>query len=196
MATTLGELRDSLQGCLKCPLGRTRTNLVFGVGSEGASVMFVGEAPGYYEDQQGEPFVGRAGRLLDKLLHKIGFTRADVYIGNVLKCRPPENRDPIAEEIEACKGFLFEQIALIEPVVVATLGNFSTQLLLEKTVYISKVHGEVYPGHGFHIFPIYHPAAALRNPNLIGVMEEDFLKLKMLLQEQPPPPEPVQASLF
>lgn len=198
MAETLEEFHQQIKDCQKCSLSKTRTNLVFGVGNPEAKLMFVGEAPGYYEDQQGEPFVGAAGQLLDKLLASIGLARDDVYIANVLKCRPPGNRDPLPEEIETCKPYLFEQIEIIKPKVVATLGNFSTRLILDKAVSISKVHGQKLQGNGYYIFPIYHPAAALYMRTTLNDLEKDFLSLKELLGEgvEPPPEEPEQMGLF
>ena len=140
--------------------------------------MFVGEAPGFHEDKQGYPFVGQAGKLLDKLLGGIGLTRADVYIANVLKCRPPGNRDPMPDEIEQCEGYLFRQIEAIEPKLVATLGNFATKLLSGKPLGITRVHGQeqevTLGGNRVLLYPLYHPAAALYTPRMLEVLEEDF----------------------
>jgi len=152
--------------------------------------MFVGEAPGFHEDQQGLPFVGQAGKLLDGLLAGIGLARSDVYIANVLKSRPPGNRDPQLEEIEACEGYLFRQIATIEPTVVATLGNFATKLLSGKPAGITRVHGVEQPttlgGRDLLLYPLYHPAAALYTPAMLRVLEEDFGRLPGLLGRTPP----------
>ena len=150
---------------MRCPLSATRTQVVFGSGDPSAELMFVGEAPGFHEDQQGVPFVGQAGQLLEKLLNGIGLSRTDVYIANVLKCRPPGNRDPQPEEIEACESHLFRQIELIKPTLVATLGNFATKLLSGKPTGITRVHGVpqqvTLGGNAVTLYPIYHPAAAL-----------------------------------
>lgn len=190
MAGTLEELYNEIKDCQKCALGKTRTKLVFGVGSEKAELVFVGEAPGYHEDQQGEPFVGAAGQLLDKLLASIVLSRAQTYIANVLKCRPPQNRDPLPEEVEVCRPHLFEQIEIIKPRIVCTLGRHATQLLLNKNVSMTKVHGQKFAGTGYTIFPIYHPAAALYARTTMTALEEDFLKLGELLKADPePPPE-------
>src|SRR3990170_4086395 len=170
------ELKREASGCDRCRLAQTRTQVVFGVGNPDADLMFVGEAPGFHEDQQGFPFVGQAGKLLDRLLEGIGLTRADVYVANVLKCRPPGNRDPQPEEIAACEPHLFRQIELIEPTLVATLGNFSTKLLSGKPAGITRVHGheqEVTLGvRQVLLYPLYHPAAALYTPSMLKVLEE------------------------
>ena len=161
-AQELAALGAEAAVCTRCPLSATRTTVVFGVGNPAAEVMFVGEAPGYHEDQQGEPFVGAAGKLLDRLLGEIGTAREDVYIANVLKCRPPGNRDPQPEEIDACKGYLRSQLELIDPKVVVTLGNFSSKLLLKRDVGITRTRGNVYPWWNRHLIPTFHPAAVLR----------------------------------
>src|SRR6516164_10953926 len=164
-AAALREYAEQTAGCTKCALAGGRTQVVFGSGSPDAELMFVGEAPGFHEDQQGVPFVGQAGKLLDKLLAGIGLTRADVFVANVLKCRPPGNRDPLPEEIEACEGHLFRQIELIRPKVVATLGNFATKLLSGKPLGITRVHGQdqavTLGGSRVLLYPLFHPAAAL-----------------------------------
>jgi uracil-DNA glycosylase family 4 len=181
----LDALREEASACTRCRLAQTRTQVVFGVGSPVADLMFVGEAPGFHEDQQGYPFVGQAGKLLDKLLAGIGLTRDDVYIANVLKCRPPGNRDPMPDEIESCESYLFRQIELIEPRVVATLGNFATKLLSGKPTGITRVHGSeqevTLGGRRVLLYPLYHPAAALYTPAMLKVLEEDFARLPALM---------------
>jgi uracil-DNA glycosylase family 4 len=171
--------------CTRCALAQGRTQVVFGSGSPNADLMFVGEAPGFHEDQQGIPFVGQAGKLLDSLLGGIGLTRADVFVANVLKCRPAGNRDPLPEEIAACEPHLFRQIELIEPRVVATLGNFATKLLSGRPLGITRVHGqeqEVTLGaRRVLLYPIYHPAAALYTPAMLKVLESDFARIPALL---------------
>lgn len=145
-----------------CVLAETRTNVVFGSGAPDADVMIVGEGPGQAEDEQGEPFVGRSGQLLASLLGEIGLERSDVYIANVVKCRPPRNRDPRADEIDACKGYLRRQVQLVDPLVVVTVGNFSTRLALRTETGITRLRGAAYPWWGRYLVPTYHPAAALR----------------------------------
>jgi uracil-DNA glycosylase len=185
--------------CTRCRLAEGRTQVVFGVGNPDADLMFVGEAPGFHEDQQGLPFVGQAGQLLDTLLAGIGLTRGDVYIANVLKCRPPGNRDPAPDEIEACEGHLFRQIELIQPKVVATLGNFATKLLSGKQTGITRVHGQEQETHlggrRVLLYPLYHPAAALYTPAMLNVLQEDFKRLPELLGSAFRPPEPEPPSL-
>jgi uracil-DNA glycosylase len=193
---------DVVAGCTKCALAEGRTQVVFGSGSPTAELMFVGEAPGFHEDKQGVPFVGAAGKLLSKLLEGIGLTRDEVYVANVLKCRPPGNRDPLPEEIQACEGHLFRQIELIQPKLVATLGNFATKLLSGKPNGITQVHGReqkvVLGGNPVTLYPIFHPAAALYTPRMLNVLEEDFRRIPELLgRAAAPPPEPepvVQAA--
>ncbi len=176
---------DVVAGCERCALAATRTQVVFGTGSPDADLMFVGEAPGFHEDKQGVPFVGAAGQLLSKLLAGIGLAREDVYIANVLKCRPPGNRDPQPDEIEACEGHLFRQIELIKPKVVATLGNFATKLLSGKPAGITRVHGQeqevVLGGRSVLLYPLFHPAAALYTPRTLDVLQADFARLPDLL---------------
>jgi DNA polymerase len=155
--------------------------VVFGTGNPQADIMFVGEAPGFYEDRQGEPFVGAAGKLLTELLQSVGLSRSDIFIANVIKCRPPNNRDPLPDEIDTCKPFLLQQIEFIRPKLVCTLGNFATQTLLEKKVGITKVRGQVIQMPHFIVFPLLHPAAALHQGNLLGPLMEDFQKLKSVL---------------
>jgi len=181
----LEALREEASMCTRCRLAQTRTQVVFGVGNPHAELMFVGEAPGFHEDKQGLPFVGQAGKLLDRLLAGIGLSRQDVYICNTLKCRPPGNRDPMPDEIEACEPFLFRQIELIEPKVVAALGNFASKLLSGKQLGITRVHGceqEVtLGGRRVLLYPLYHPAAALYTPAMLKVLEEDFRRIPELL---------------
>ena len=192
---------DVVAGCERCALSQTRTQVVFGSGSPTAELMFVGEAPGFHEDKQGVPFVGAAGKLLGKLLEGIGLSREDVYIANVLKCRPPGNRDPQPEENQACEGHLFRQIELIQPKLVATLGNFATKLLSGRPAGITQVHGReqqvVRGGNPVTLYPIFHPAAALYTPRMLQVLEEDFRRIPELLGHgailPPPPPRPVQS---
>lgn len=208
------ELSKSLHNCQRCKLARMgRTQVVFGVGNPHASVMFVGEAPGFHEDQQGEPFVGAAGKLLNDLLQSAQMSRSDIYIANVIKCRPPNNRDPEPDEVETCKPFLMQQIAMIRPKLVCTLGNWATQTLLERKVGITKVKGQAFYMKDFVIFPLLHPAAALHQGNLLDTLKEDFKKLKEFLDRhsQPAPteattpavsvlniepPQPAQMDLF
>ena len=183
-AAPLEDLARQAAGCTACGLSETRTQVVFGVGSATADLMFVGEAPGFHEDQQGVPFVGAAGQLLDRLLEEIGITRADVYIGNVLKCRPPGNRDPRPDEIEACSDYLRTQLRLINPGVVMTLGNFATKLLLKRDVGITRLRGQVYPWWGRFLIPTFHPAAALRGGDrVLGQMREDFGLVRTTLDQ-------------
>jgi len=181
-------------GCTRCRLAQGRTQVVFGAGNSHAELMFVGEAPGFHEDKQGLPFVGQAGKLLEKLLNGIGLQRDDVYIANVLKCRPPGNRDPQPDEIEACESHLFRQIELIEPTVVATLGNFATKLLSGRPLGITRVHGQeqetTLGGRSVVLYPLYHPAAALYTPAMLKVLESDFARLPELLGRALVPPEP------
>lgn len=186
---------DVVAGCTKCALAEGRTQVVFGSGSPTAELMFVGEAPGFHEDKQGVPFVGAAGKLLSKLLAGIGLERDDVYICNVIMCRPPGNRNPLPEEIAACEGHLFRQIELIQPKLVATLGNFATKLLSGKPAGITQVHGReqnvVLGGQSVTLYPIFHPAAALYTPRMLAVLEEDFRRIPELLGRAATPPPPV-----
>jgi DNA polymerase len=212
----LVELYQEARACTRCPLHRGRTKVVFGAGNADADLMFVGEAPGQQEDLQGLPFVGRAGKLLDELLGEVGLERADVFITNVLKSRPPGNRDPEQAEIDACKPYLHQQVELIEPRVICTLGNFATKLLTRSQRGITGVHGRAQVhelgGRTVRVFPIYHPAAALRSTKTLEELREDFRRLPGLLEEPPPvpigavapiaavaaqpPPEPPQTNLF
>jgi uracil-DNA glycosylase len=211
---TAAERRDELkavwrqaQACTKCPqLAATRQTVVFGSGNADADLMFVGEAPGANEDKQGLPFVGQAGRLLDTLLEEIGLSRGEVFICNVLKCRPPGNRDPLPQEIDACQDYLFRQLELIEPRVVCTLGNFATKLLrADPSTGITRLHGReevrVIGPRAVRLFPIYHPAAALYTRSLLDTLRADFARLPDLLaldpppQPEPPEPEPIVEEL-
>jgi uracil-DNA glycosylase len=171
--------------CTRCGLAQGRTQVVFGAGNPHADLMFVGEAPGFHEDKQGIPFVGQAGKLLERLLAGVALRREDVYIANVLKCRPPGNRDPQPDEIEACEPHLFRQIELIEPKVIATLGNFATKLLSGRPLGITRVHGQEQPlavaGRTVLLYPLYHPAAALYTPAMLNVLEADFARLPELM---------------
>jgi uracil-DNA glycosylase family 4 len=186
----LTELKTSLHNCQRCRLSSGRTHVVFGTGNPQADIMFVGEAPGFYEDRQGEPFVGAAGKLLTELLQSVGLSRSDIFIANVIKCRPPNNRDPLPDEIDTCKPFLLQQIEFIQPKLVCTLGNFATQTLLEKKVGITKVRGQVIRLPNFIVFPLLHPAAALHQGNLREPLMEDFQKLKSILDDMKRPPTP------
>jgi uracil-DNA glycosylase len=192
---SLAAYADQVAGCTRCLLSQGRTQVVFGSGDHDADLMFVGEAPGFHEDKQGIPFVGAAGKLLDQLLADIGLARADVYVCNVIKCRPPGNRDPLPEEIEACESHLWRQIELIQPRVVATLGNFATKLLSGRPTGITRVHGQeqetTLGGRRVLLYPIYHPAAALYTPRMLDVLKSDFARLPELMGREVVPPEPV-----
>ncbi|HEY1356297.1 MAG TPA: uracil-DNA glycosylase [Solirubrobacterales bacterium] len=188
-AELVGLFRD-VEACTRCPLHETRTKAVFGAGDADAELMFVGEAPGAEEDRQGLPFVGRAGQLLNELLEGIGMTREDVFIANVLKSRPPGNRDPQPEEIEACRPYLFDQVRLIEPKVVCTLGNFATKLLSGNPAGITRVRGtpQVHSlgGRAVFLLPLFHPAAGLRTAAVKETLRGDFETLPALLAGPPP----------
>jgi DNA polymerase len=192
---------DVAAGCTRCALAATRTQVVFGSGSPTADLMFVGEAPGFHEDKLGVPFVGAAGKLLDKLLAGIGLAREDVYVANVLKCRPPGNRDPQPAEIESCEPHLWKQIELIQPRLIATLGNFATKLLSGKPNGITQVHGReqhvVLGGSPVTLYPIFHPAAALYTPRMLQVLEEDFARIPALIGQvaEPLPVAPAVAPV-
>jgi uracil-DNA glycosylase len=199
--TRADELRafaEVVSGCTKCPLAGGRTQVVFGSGDPNADLMFVGEAPGFHEDKQGVPFVGAAGKLLDQLLAGICLSRPEVFVANVLKCRPPGNRDPMPEEIEACESHLWRQIELIQPRVVATLGNFATKLLSGRPTGITRVHGQeqetTLGGRRVLLYPIYHPAAALYTPRMLEVLKSDFARLPELLGREVAPPEPLYVA--
>jgi uracil-DNA glycosylase family 4 len=216
------ERREDLVGlyreasaCTRCPLSQGRTKVVFGNGSADADLMFVGEGPGHHEDLQGLPFVGRAGKLLDQLLEEIGLSRNEVFVTNVVMCRPPGNRDPQQDEIDACKPYLQRKIELIEPKVICTLGNFATKLLTRSQRGITGVHGrpQVHElgGRTVRVYPLYHPAAALRSTKTLEELRDDFRRLPELLEEPAPvpigavapvaaavaaEPEPPQVGLF
>jgi uracil-DNA glycosylase len=191
---TLHALGERVSACTRCRLAQTRTQVVFGVGNPNADLMFVGEAPGFHEDKQGLPFVGQAGKLLDNLLAVIGLDRSHVYIANVLKCRPPGNRDPAPDEIESCEPHLFRQIELIQPKIVATLGNFATKLLSGKQTGITRVHGieqeTTVGGNRVLLYPLYHPAAALYTPAMLEVLKQDFARIPELMGRSVAVPEP------
>jgi DNA polymerase len=186
----LVELYREARDCQRCPLAATRTQVVFGNGNADADLMFIGEAPGAEEDRQGLPFVGRAGQLLDDLLRGIGYTRNDVFVANVIKCRPPGNRDPQPAEIEACHPYLMSQVDLIEPRVIGTLGNFATKLITGSRAGITKVRGtpqvQEIAGQTVFVMPLLHPAAALRTPSLVATLRDDFDALAALLGQEPP----------
>jgi uracil-DNA glycosylase len=191
MSMTLQELKTTASTCTKCRLAAGRTQVVFGVGNPSADVMFIGEGPGYYEDKQGEPFVGAAGQLLTKMLGEIGLGRDEVYICNVIKCRPPGNRDPLPDEIDACKPYLEGQIENIRPRLVVTLGNFATRFVLDRQVSISRVRGERFKIGGRTVIPTFHPAAILHgggeSSSQMAALRSDFRKIREVLEE----PEPV-----
>lgn len=178
----LGELQAQVAACRRCPLCDGRTQTVFGAGNPEARVLIVGEAPGKNEDLQGVPFVGAAGKYLNELLAIAGLTREDVYIANVLKCRPPSNRDPRPEEIQACTPFLREQTRTINPEYIVTLGNFSTKFILKTDVGITRLHGTLQQAGRFKVFPIFHPAAALYDGSKREALENDFTTLGELLK--------------
>jgi uracil-DNA glycosylase len=190
------------RSCTRCPeLAATRKTVVFGAGNADAELMFIGEAPGASEDEQGVPFVGRAGKLLEQLLNEIGQKRTDVFIANTLKCRPPGNRDPLPIEIQNCEEYLLRQVELIQPTVICTLGNFSTKLLRGDPTGITRLHGQpeviVLGARAVRLYPIYHPAAALYTPRMLDTLREDFMRLPELLALGPPeqPPTPAVPDL-
>ncbi|HEY3959170.1 MAG TPA: uracil-DNA glycosylase [Solirubrobacteraceae bacterium] len=202
----LKQVWEQARSCVRCTeLAATRKTVVFGAGNANAELMFVGEAPGATEDEQGVPFVGRAGKLLEQLLEEIGLSRSEVFIANTLKCRPPGNRDPLPVEIDNCKEYLHRQVELIEPTVICTLGNFSTKLLRGDPTGITRLHGQpevlTLGRRAVRLYPIFHPAAALYTPRTLETLREDFVRLPELLAlgapEQPPDieeetPEPAE----
>lgn len=194
----LDRLRVVAEACTACGLAQTRTKVVFGVGAPDADLLFVGEAPGRNEDIEGVPFVGAAGRLLDTLMAEVGIDRERSYIANVLKCRPPNNRDPLPDEIDSCKGFLRRQIDLIDPRVVVTLGNFASKLLLKTDLGITKLRGRPYQWwRGKTLIPTFHPAAALRSGDRVtNQMREDFVLIRRALDIPAPTPVPEMESPY
>lgn len=197
----LERLAAEVRECTKCPLHRGRTHAVPGEGPADADIMFIGEGPGFHEDQQGRPFVGAAGQFLEELLNSIGLTREQVYITNVIKCRPPGNRDPLPQEVNACEPYLDRQIELIQPKVVVTLGRFSMARAFPNA-RISHIHGDPRKIGGIVYYPMYHPAAALHRPSLRGTVEEDMRQIPKVLErtedipESEPPPQAEQLQLF
>lgn len=178
---TWDELYEQCRICDKCPLGKTKTNTVFGCGNQKARLMFVGEAPGEQEDKEGIPFVGAAGKLLDKYLDAVGILRDEVYIANILKCRPPHNRDPLPEEGDACIGFLREQVKLIRPEIIVCLGRISAMRLIKPDFKITREHGIIIKKGAFAMTAVYHPAALLRDPSKKEDMYRDMKKIKAYL---------------
>ena len=191
---------EAAKACTRCPqLAAGRTHVVFGAGNADADLMFVGEAPGANEDAQGLPFVGQAGKLLEKLLGEIGLERGDVFITNTLMCRPPGNRDPYPHELEACQHFLFAKLELIEPTMICTLGNFATKLLRGEPTGISRIHGQpevrTIGPRTVRLYPLYHPAAALYTPSTLEMLRADFLRIPEILALGPPTqPQPAAAE--
>jgi uracil-DNA glycosylase len=190
MTKTLDELDREASVCTKCRLASGRTQVVFGVGNPDADLMFIGEGPGYHEDKQGEPFVGAAGQLLTRLLAEIGLRREDVYICNTVKCRPPGNRDPLPDELEACRPYLEGQIENIRPRVIVTLGNFATRVVLDKPVSISRVRGQRFVVGGQTVIPTFHPAAVLHGGGEAGsqmaALRSDFQTVRQIIAEPVP----------
>lgn len=181
---SLEDVYNEVLNCKKCTLHKNRTNVVFGSGNDKAVVIFIGEAPGYYEDLKGKPFVGAAGKLLTKLLKSVDLSREQVYIANVIKCRPPNNRNPLSGEIDICKKYLYAQIDFINPQIICTLGNLATKLILKKNVGITSVRGKLFRVGGRLVLPIYHPAAALYTPSYLPSLEKDFVTMKKVLDKQ------------
>ncbi len=197
----LERIHRAVQQCTRCPLHLGRTNAVPGAGPVTAEIMFIGEAPGFHEDQQGIPFVGAAGKLLNQMLEKANISREQIYITNVIKCRPPGNRDPKPDEVEACRPYLQQQIEIIDPKIIVTLGRYSMARAFPNEK-ISRIHGQPRRIEGRIYFPMYHPAAALHQPSLRPVVAEDFLKLRAVLDgeidvpDYDAPPDAEQLSLF
>lgn len=196
---TIEEAALDASTCTRCRLAEGRTQVVYGVGDPNADLMFIGEAPGFHEDRQGEPFVGAAGQLLNQLLSEIGVPRDAVYINNVILCRPPGNRDPLPDELEACKPWLDERIAIIDPAVVVTLGNWATRYILGKQISISRVRGQRFPWNGRTVIPTFHPAAVLHGggqaSSQMTALRADFREIRAALAERPRPAEQ-QLGLF
>lgn len=178
----LKKIRAEIGDCRRCKLSEARTNVVFGVGDPNAELMFIGEAPGHDEDLQGEPFVGRAGQLLTKMIEAMGFARSSVYIANIIKCRPPDNRYPEPDEAETCIPFLYQQIDAIKPKIIVTLGNLATQTLLETKTGITTLRGNFLDYRGTKLMPTYHPAFLLRNPNMKKPCWEDLKRVMEFLR--------------
>ena len=200
LTMTLDELAREASGCTACRLSQGRTQVVFGVGNARADLMFVGEGPGFHEDKQGEPFVGAAGQLLTRMLSDIGLAREEVYIANVVKCRPPGNRDPLPDEIDACKPWLDGQIRNIDPRVIVTLGNFATRFMLDRQVSISRVRGQRFEVGGRTIVPTFHPAAILHgggeSSSQFQALREDFQAVRAIMAEPRPAEPEEQLGLF
>ena len=196
---TLEEAALDASTCTRCRLSQGRTQVVYGVGDPNADLMFIGEAPGFHEDKQGEPFVGAAGQLLNQLLGEIDIAREDVYINNTVNCRPPGNRDPLPDELDACKPWLDERVAIIDPAVVVTLGNWATRYILGKQVSISRVRGQRFPWSGRTVIPTFHPAAVLHGggqaSSQMTALRADFQEIRRALAERPQPAEE-QLGLF
>ena len=196
---TLEEAALDASTCTKCRLAEGRTQVVYGVGAPNADLMFIGEAPGFHEDKQGEPFVGAAGQLLNQLLSEIEVPREAVYINNVILCRPPGNRDPLPDELEACQPWLDERIAIIDPAVVVTLGNWATRYILGRQISISRVRGQRFPWNGRTVIPTFHPAAVLHGggqaSSQMTALRADFQEIRTALAERPQPAEQ-QLGLF
>jgi uracil-DNA glycosylase family 4 len=196
---TLEEAALDASTCTRCRLAEGRTQVVYGVGAPNADLMFIGEAPGFHEDKQGEPFVGAAGQLLNQLLSEIDISREAVYINNVILCRPPGNRDPLPDELEACQPWLDERIAIIDPAVVVTLGNWATRYILGRQISISRVRGQRFPWNGRTVIPTFHPAAVLHGggqaSSQMTALRADFQEIRTALAERPQPTEK-QLGLF
>ena len=196
---TLEEAAQDASTCTKCRLAEGRTQVVYGVGAPDADLMFIGEAPGFHEDKQGEPFVGAAGQLLNQLLSEIAVPREAVYINNVILCRPPGNRDPLPDELEACQPWLDERVAIIDPAVVVTLGNWATRYILGRQISISRVRGQRFPWNGRTVIPTFHPAAVLHGggqaSSQMTALRADFQEIRTALAERPQPAEQ-QLGLF
>lgn len=184
MRVSLAQVQEELGDCRRCELCETRTTIVFGVGNPEAEVMFVGEAPGKQEDLGAEPFIGAAGKLLNELLALAGLKREDVYIANVLKCRPPGNADPLPHQIEACTPFLRNQVRAVSPLVLVTLGRFASQFILKTDTGISHLRGQVHLTGRYSVLPIYHPAAAIYDRSKLPLLEQDFELLRLLLDKR------------
>jgi len=199
MSRTLEEAAQEAATCTRCRLAQGRTQVVYGVGDPNADLMFIGEGPGYHEDKQGVPFVGAAGQLLDRMLAEVEIPRSAVYINNVILCRPPGNRDPLEDELAACKPWLDERVELIDPAVVVTLGNWATRYILGRQVSISRVRGQRFPWQGRIVIPTFHPAAILHgggeSSSQMTALRADLQEMKRALAERPAPAEE-QLGLF